>query len=1053
METTKPQHYQEWLLSAVNPEIIKLNIVSCRGSRPYDYLLISDDIPRRNDGRIRDHILKRYRHIEHGGWWCSGINLLTGELDLWGCFKPDKPRRNPDQPQKRIKYEHPPKTATGVFALQIPLALGQQIARKYGFEPNFISQNKYNWFWQWVINNPEIPIIITEGAKKAGALLSAGYVAIALPGVNSGYRVSVDQWGQNKRELIPELEVLATAGRPFYLSFDQDMKPSTVESVAKAQERLGGLLAQKGADVNVVTWDSGDCKGCDDLIFLHGAAAYEQAYQRALPLSLWRARRLNQLTHQPNISLNQRFLGELTIPAEERLIAIKSAKGTGKTESLIPVTTSAMRAGIRVINLSHRVQLGEALCGRMGLNYISEVRNSEEGDLFGYGLCVDSLHPHSQAQFCAEDWEGCIVILDEAEQLLWHLLNSSTCMKHRVAILRQFKALLQKASQVYIADADLSDLSIEYLSNLMGNVEPYLIVNEYKPVEESWDVYRYSKPEHLIEAVFSEIEAGGKPFICCSAQKEKSLWGTQNLEGKLLEKFPQLRILRIDSQSVSDPTHPATGCIKEINNVLLCYDVVISSPSIETGISVDITNHFTGVFALAQGITAPNSVRQSLARVREPVPRHVYAAPMGLAKVGNGGLTWRDLRAGQSREFKSNIKLLKAADLTGLEESLDDPSSSQIFQPESLKAWAKFACRHNASMVNYAEQIFAGLLEEGHRIMLMGGDGADLKEELFAFRDKLYSAECLAISNARPFSCEQEYLASKEKRAKTKEERRRERHWQLRKRYGEVTPELVELDDKGCYHKLRLHYYLTLGRAHLPARDAAKAKEQLEYGQGKLFVPDFNRSQLGSKIGALEILGIPQLLGGRDSKFTNADEELLKLHSLVTAPLTSWQLRQLGLGSYKPSDSPMKVFKGLLRHLHITPVRVGRESRGERHWIYQLSIPERDNLFALWLERDEASAKSSLAMSPPNPSQSGKYIKETLHLDHTSEDNASEDKGKAREVISQLDAAAPEALRGLVERCVRSQWWAEIRDIVWVSVTVFVRQVIDELDFEERYGF
>ncbi|WP_442937114.1 DUF3854 domain-containing protein [Nostoc sp.] len=31
-----------------------------------------------------------------------------------------------------------------------------------------------------------VPVTIVEGVKKAGALLTAGYAAIAIPGVNAG---------------------------------------------------------------------------------------------------------------------------------------------------------------------------------------------------------------------------------------------------------------------------------------------------------------------------------------------------------------------------------------------------------------------------------------------------------------------------------------------------------------------------------------------------------------------------------------------------------------------------------------------------------------------------------------------------------------------------------------------------------------------------------------------------------------------------------------------------------------------------------------------------
>lgn len=65
-------HWNEWLASAVDPGIIALNVISVSGNAAYDYLFYGQNVPRRNDGRLRDGVLKKYRHIEGLNWWCSG---------------------------------------------------------------------------------------------------------------------------------------------------------------------------------------------------------------------------------------------------------------------------------------------------------------------------------------------------------------------------------------------------------------------------------------------------------------------------------------------------------------------------------------------------------------------------------------------------------------------------------------------------------------------------------------------------------------------------------------------------------------------------------------------------------------------------------------------------------------------------------------------------------------------------------------------------------------------------------------------------------------------
>ncbi len=339
----------EWKASGVDEELTDLNVVSLDGASPTEYLLYANSIPRRNDGRVSEGFLQRYAHTDAGGWWCSGIDILSGDEDIWGCFKPDRPRNVAD---KTIKYEHPPKAATGVFALKVPLNLWHKIADRVGVEvtPQAIDHQSADFgFWQWLIAHPEVPLCLTEGAKKAGALLSAGYGTIAIPGINSGYRTPKDEQGKRvgKSHLIPQLGKLATPGREIYLVFDQDEKPKTVKAVNAALKQTGYLLQKAGCQVKVVTWKASQGKGVDDLIANHGHESFAQAYNEALDLETWKAKSWTKLTYPTDIQLNSPYLPELNLPVETKLIGIKSAKGTGKTESLCKVVATGDRSSTK----------------------------------------------------------------------------------------------------------------------------------------------------------------------------------------------------------------------------------------------------------------------------------------------------------------------------------------------------------------------------------------------------------------------------------------------------------------------------------------------------------------------------------------------------------------------------------------------------------------------------------------------------------------------------------------------------------------------------------
>jgi len=990
--------YQELALgSAIAPDLIALNFFHLEGSAPYEQLFISDNIPRLNTGRVTSGFLKPYRHVEQGGWWCSGVDVLNSfQDDLWGQFKPKNPRLSSDK-RKLIKYEAPPKFPTGIYALKVPPTIWDKVASRYNIKRyhsplglRLADRKTPVSFWEWVLAHPEIPLIITEGAKKAAALLSRGYVAIALPGIFNGYRQPKDNDGRiiGLPRLIPQLEVFAAKGRTIYLCFDHETKRSTVRNINKALLQTGKLFTKAGCDVKVIHWSKPE-KGVDDLIRVHGGAAFDYAYKEALTLEAWEARTYATLTYPTNIQVSNRYLGALEIPDTAKLIAIKAPKGTGKTYFLEHVVAEAIHAGKWVLVLSHRVQLAEALCQRFGIPYLTEIKDSPTGATLGYGLCIDSLHPSSMARFDAQHWQDGIVIIDEAEQVFWHLLNSSTCQTERVPILRSLKTLIQNTlsgdGKVYLADADLSDLAIDYVRSLAGfHVEPFVVVNDYLPTEnERWNVHVYggTDPSQLVTALVQDIRRGGTPFICCSAQKEKSKWGTQNLEAYLKREFPHKRILVIDSQTVADPNHPAYGCIAHLNAVLPNFDIVLSSPAIETGVSIECfkpraiapkvpfafgllqlgyyfpidetlhVSHFTSVWGIAQGVQSADGVRQALARVRANVDRHLWAAKRGFSGclVGNGTTSVKSLLASQHKLAKANIRLLAASQFDELDTN---------FQPESLTTWAKRGCAINLGMLHYRRSIIDGLVAEGHQILeVMAPDeqpGEELKEQLTQVCQANYAASCEAIAlEENPQDIE--YLHLKEKRAKTPKELRLERKGDLVRRYGvPVTAELVAKDDIGWYSALNYHYYLTIGAEYLKLRDIKRLQAQSEVGQGEVWLPDLNRNLMTAPIEILKWLRVPELLCPRVER--RASDELVQLIS-QRARASKWEIKCALNLTIKDTDTPMAIAQKLLGKLGVKLVCIGRlGSRGHRERVYVYVPPDdaREDVFAAWLRSERS---------------------------------------------------------------------------------------------------
>lgn len=968
-------HFKEWEESGVDSEIIKLNVTSLIGDEVYEYLIPDPGaVTKRThpDAQWRS-IRTRYGHLENGGWWVDGADPLNGyTLSQWGSFKPNSPRNKYNGfgavENKKIKYEHPFGVPMRAIFLNVPLHIWEKISERYeiplplransvSIYSDSVDEFEYTpsiSFWEWVYKN-NIPITITEGAKKAGALLTSGYVAIALPGIFGGYRKSriLESGEISERALIPELQHFATPEREINICFDYEDRPAQIKSMDAATKGLYFLLLEKGCDIHITCLPGGE-KGVDDFIVARGTGAYEKIHA-ALTYDQWIAWGLSRLTGV-SVVINQQFLGAMQLPSGEKLIGIRSPKGTGKTELLITIVALRISLGLPTILITHRIQLGQSICDRIGLDYVSEM-NSGARTYFGFGLCVDSLHPESQAQFNAENWKDALVIVDECEQVFWHTLTASTeIKKHRTEVIDQLGALFRNAltstdGGVILLDADLSNLSIDFVLGLAEiDIKPWVVLNEWKPAGRL--VTSYEKSTQMLAVLEDEIRSGKRVFVITQSQKAKSKFGTINLEARWRQLFPNLKILRIDSDSVREPGHPALGCISKLNVILTQYDIVICSPTIETGVSIDIKGHFSSIWGFFQGVSPVNSACQAVARLRELVPLHIFAAKRGLSFAGNQSTSYKFLISGQNKVFKSSLSLI------GFD------GDNYTINATALTIWGKMGARVNAGMKDYCTSILAALEMEGHTVIEAPSENLpnestekQIAGELKAMKENNYIEYCNEVAEQDISEMTiSEYEALLTKKAKTQQERYIEKKYELSQRYSvDVNADLVAADDDGFYPAIRLHYYLTIGRPFLLERDRKVVEKILAESSNRVFIPDFNRSTWTASVATLELLGIGAILAQTDRVFRGNDEDMQVL--LSKAIQYRNEIKDLLGVTISKGATPIQVLRQLIKKLGLKLKSGGRDGAGDRQRFYTIKNPNdgRLEIFSKWLAKDEAS--------------------------------------------------------------------------------------------------
>lgn len=1040
-----PKHWNEWIDSGIDPELIELNLVSLSGQECYESLLYSQDLERNNTGRLSAYYLNRYSHLKYGGgWWGNSVDPVSGELMDWGCLKPNIPAYTQDswykqlvlllngfsisqvqQVGRKIKYEHPPKAPTRAFFLQVPLSIWKKISDRYQ-----IAIGEYTNFWQWVKDNPKIKIWITEGIKKAAALMSVGHVAIGLPGIWNGYKQLKDAEGNTVGlpSLIPDLKLFTGNKREVYFCFDQDAKQSTQRTIQRAISKTGSLFVKADCKVSVVEWDLEWGKGVDDVIALHYLDLPEILIINSL--EVWRVVNYSKLTHTPDVVINRKYLtekirevtviekevepkqlglfdkpsdeptreeivkeyfvipSELQPPKDAQLILLNSPKNSGKTEWLALLIEPLLSEGKKVLLLTHRTQLGKDLCRRLGIPYLEHLNEYELGKLQGYGLCHHSLHHKSSAKFNAEEWEDSIIIIDECVQVLWDILSSNLIESHQVEILENLKKTLQIAlstgGRVIACDADLDDWAINYLIKLIEfKVNTWLVYNSYKlQHKEKWNVWSYPgrSPLALVSTLIKRIESGEKCLVLVNSQQAKSRWSTQFLENFFKEMYPELKVLRIDRETVGDPNHPAFGCTDKLNELLPRYDLVLASPTIETGVDIKV-KHFDSVWAILYGKQTSDGARQFLARYRLPVDRHIWVNPKGLLRIGNGGISPMALA-------KSSDKVTKDL-INRLQQSGFDDEIENNFQPESLAAYYQRGALINVQRQQYKASILNKLKIE-HTLLELDAEEFNqdelkaLETQLTNKKEKFYFEDCVKTKEeGNPDDVEFQRL--KKQRIRTKSELRKYQHGSLARKYLiPVDEKLIQKDDDGWFGKIKLHYYLTIGRKFVEQKDKETATHHLKNGDGKIWQPVFNRKLLATKIKFLELMGVSKLFELQEVKESDVTS-IIQFgkkyeHDLKSVGITAnWD------------DKPISVVKYLLSTLFgLNIVRLRRKGKkGEQEWIYSgvgvdwqrddkkklvldaegqpIHIKdEREEVFIKWLERDtEASQPASQPTDKP----------------------------------------------------------------------------------------
>jgi len=261
---------------------------------------------------------------------------------------------------------------------------------------------------------------------------------------------------------------------------------------------------------------------------------------------------------------------ELIKPSASGVYIVKLATGERKTTGLlIPLAEHGVKTG----------EFPAFITARRSIVYSTHIKGATRynenvtGQLMEPGLviCINSI--------IRKKWrptlEQCdVVLLEEANQLLMHLIDGSIEKSERPYVYRQLVELINQARLIVLADADATPMLLDflYLTNKSGHIK----VLE-APADHSNVAVIIESIALVMHKIYEAVKFGLRVLVASDTKSN-----AESLAFKIQTDFPEKSILLITAATISrDAAKEFTA-----NPNACCHDIVIFSPAITGSVSI-----------------------------------------------------------------------------------------------------------------------------------------------------------------------------------------------------------------------------------------------------------------------------------------------------------------------------------------------------------------------------------------------------------------------------------------------------------------------------------
>jgi hypothetical protein len=323
-----------------------------------------------------------------------------------------------------------------------------------------------------------------------------------------------------------------------------------------------------------------------------------------------------------NTKLNQRWLTPMTFG--DGITCLISPQGTGKTQIIAGMIKEDDHS---IIAPSHLVSLVDFLSGKFNLrryddpnSWISlDDTNTSEASLKHITLTPNrrlatTIHSLHKLMINQKIEPYHTIIIDECEQVFRSLVGN---MKRKDTTIEVLRFILTNAKRIILMDANLGTLTLSILKKWMPDKKPVVITNEPEDLPERKFEVLEDINEPYVRAI-NALKAGERIYVYSNSKKI-----ADQFDAYLERHLPSVRRLLITADSSRSEN------VREFfsDTVNHDYDVIIASPAVSTGVSIDDPRIKRVIGFVVNGVNTGIDVIQAVNRPRHVRSVELYVSP------------------------------------------------------------------------------------------------------------------------------------------------------------------------------------------------------------------------------------------------------------------------------------------------------------------------------------------------------------------------------------------------------------------------------------------